>query len=281
MRRLCIALGLLLVGVFPSTADTYLVVKVSAADYEYVFAQYLQNKSLRFENLRGPDDRRRVTIQNFDRKVMYDLDPSSRKYVERGGSPSFILSLALLLTRPPRVEHTGKTVNIYYETIDTGERKEFFGRTAKHLVIHERHVAEPGACQGSYQTEKNGWYVSRIDPLPATTITGSIVTGSFAIASNRQTLVLAPAMARQFNCSDTVVRHGDPTSPGIAVRETSDSITREILELSNAPLDKRLFEPPSGFEKVEALPGQEAISASQRMKWELAQLGQAIESWFD
>jgi hypothetical protein len=46
-------------------------------------------------------------------------------------------------------------------------------------------------------------------------------------------------------------------------------------------LDKKLFEVPSGFGKVDSLPGQSAMSASQRLAWEWAQLERAFNSWFE
>ncbi|MDQ2711247.1 MAG: hypothetical protein M3Y24_03245 [Acidobacteriota bacterium] len=58
-------------------------------------------------------------------------------------------------------------------------------------------------------------------------------------------------------------------------------MTREVLELSNDPLDKSLFEIPSGFKKVDALPGSPAMSWSQQLAMEWAQLERAFESWFD
>ncbi|MDQ2711248.1 MAG: hypothetical protein M3Y24_03250 [Acidobacteriota bacterium] len=164
MRALCIAA--MLVGPFTALrADTHSVIKTTVAGHETVFTQYMQGMNMRTEDLSDDVARRRVTIYNFERKARYALDLESREYVEwHAQSPDLILCLAQRIARPPRIRESGKVVNIYYETIDTGEQKQFFGRTAKHLLMRERHVAEPGACEHTYQTEKDGWYIPRAKP---------------------------------------------------------------------------------------------------------------------
>lgn len=250
---------LLILCSIPMFADTYKVTKITMNGQESILAEYLQGKSYRVES-QSQTGTRAVSIQTFEPRAMYELDPESRKYTETRYEPDFILVLAQRIARPPRVIETGKTVNIYYETIDTGERKQFFGQTAKHLVIRERHAAEPNACELSFQTEKDGWYIPRN-----------------GIREVTHKLVFSNGV----DCRDTVVKHGDPTPPGIAVLETDGRVTREVLELSTAPLDRSLFEVPSGFEKVDALPGRPAqMSSSQRLAWEWAQLERAFQSWF-
>jgi hypothetical protein len=261
---------LLILCSIPMFADTYKVTKITMYGQETILAEYLQGKNYRVES-QNQAGTRAVSIQTFDTsgppslpaiqpKAMYELDLESRKYTEIRYEPDFILVLAKRIARPPRVLETGKTVNIYYETVDTGERKQFFGQTAKHLVIRERHAAEPNACEASFQTEKDGWYIPKN-----------------GIREMAYKIVISNGVV----CRDIVVKHGDPTPPGIAVLETDGRVAREVLELSTAPLDRSLFEVPSGFEKVDALPGRPAqMSSSQRRAWEWAQLEQAFQSWF-
>jgi len=58
-------------------------------------------------------------------------------------------------------------------------------------------------------------------------------------------------------------------------------MSREILEMSDDPLDKSLFEVPSGFRKVDALPGQPSMTWSERLEMEWRALEQAFESRFE
>jgi hypothetical protein len=265
MRTFAVALLLVLLTI-PSRADTRAVIKTTFAGQETIYAQYVQGKNMRTEDLSPDGSRRPVTIWNWEQKTMYQLDLQSEEYVERGPHDAdWILSVAGWIARPPRIHESGKIVNIYFETIDTGERREFFGRSAKHLLVRERHVAEPGACDQTRATEKDGWYIPRVNtdteaaPYLLVSYTG-FITGM---------------------CHDTLVKHGVQSLPGFPVLETDGSITREILEFSNDALDKSLFQVPSGFKKVDALPGYPSTTWFERLENDWRVLVGAFESRFE
>ncbi|MBV9082636.1 MAG: hypothetical protein JOZ62_08175 [Acidobacteriaceae bacterium] len=263
----------------PLGADTRKLTKTTINGQEYVSAFYTQGHKLRTEYSSQNPLHERVTIQDSDRNVTYLLDPESRKYVESGPQTSdLILSLAQWIARPPRIRESGKTVNVYYEVVDTGERQQFFGKTAKHLRVRTRQVAEPGACQGSYTAEKDGWYLPGSE-RPARRIFAAYL--GFSIMPANQAFAYFDVVGSAYPCRDNIVIHGSPASPGLAVRETSRDVTVEVLEFSDAPLDSSLFQVPPGFQKVDALPGQRAMSWSERLEMEWAQLERAFESWFD
>ncbi len=263
MRSLCVAVLLVAPLALPVAADTREVIKTTVAGHETVFAEYIQGKNMRTEDLTPHGSRRRIMIQNFERKTIYELDPQSREYVElRPRSSDWLVLLAEWIARPPRTRESGKVVNIYYETVDTGERKQFFGHTAEHLLMRERHVAEPGACDFSHQIERDGWYIPRNERGAPRVSYGYVLHGGI-------------------ECRDTVVNHGHPSVSGVPVLETDGPVTREILELSNDPLDAGLFDLPVGFRKVDALPGYRPMSWSERLDMEWGQLERAFESWFE
>jgi len=265
MRTLAVALLLVLLTV-PSGADTHTVTKTTFAGHEMIYAQYVQGKNMRTEDL-GPDGSRRpVTIWDSGQKTMYLLDLQSQEYVEQSAhSADWIVLLAQWISRPPAIRESGKVVNIYHETIDTGERREFLGRTASHFLLRERHVAEPGACDWTHETEKDGWY---IPAAKAGTAARPYLLGSYA--GSIKTM-----------CHDTVVNHGVPSLPGFPVLETDGSMTREVLEFSHDPLDKSLFEVPNSFRKVDALPGYPSVTWFQRLENDWRQLERAFESRFE
>jgi hypothetical protein len=209
----------------------------------------------RREEYIGDGDSPQIVSISLDRKATYQLDLKSRQYVEYRITESH--------GRPIPTYESGKTVDLYFETTDTGETREFFGRVAKHLVMRERRVAEPGACgMGSQTVDTDGWYIPTGD------------TGT-----RRGYLVMGMISRDGRMCHDKLVFHEHPASPGLAVVETRDGVKKEILELSSAPLDKSLFEVPSGFEKVDSLPGQQGMTWLQRLEWYLQQLERAFESW--
>ncbi len=122
-----------------------------------------------------------------------------------------------------------------------------------------------GRCDYTHQNEKDGWYIP----------------GEIGDASGSYHLAAYLGFGNGGICRDTVVRHGDPSPPGMSVRETDGSVTRDVLELSNGTLDSSLFEVPVGFKKVEALPGYRAVTLSERLGMEWTLLERAFESWFD
>lgn len=242
-------------------ADTREVVRITANGHETTYAQYLQGDKIRTENLEKNSPRPSVTVENPARRATYILDPSSRRYIEQPWYTDWIRPLTQWIARPTRVRESGKRVDIYYETIDTGERQQVFGRTARHLLLRERHVAEPGACERTREIDKDGWYLPWRE-------------------SGKARLVFYLGFAG-YRCQDIVIKHGNPRPPGFAIRETTDSITREVLEFSDDPLDESLFEVPSGFQKVDRLPGYQPASWYAQWQWEWTELERAIDSWFE
>jgi hypothetical protein len=105
---------------------------------------------------------RRALIQNRDLGYQFDIDLESRVYTafelheyRRPGSFT------------PKVEShepSGRTVHVRTETIDTGERKEMFGYTARRVTIRTTYRYSPDDDAGSLDSEADGWY---IDPPAA------------------------------------------------------------------------------------------------------------------
>jgi hypothetical protein len=61
---------------------------------------------------------------------------------------------------------TGPEIVIERATVDTGERKNLFGRVARHLILHERHKDAGAIGLPDTETEIDGWYVDS-DLLPS------------------------------------------------------------------------------------------------------------------
>src|SRR5712692_380340 len=84
---------------------------------------------------------RTVTIYQCDRRRVIDLDLDAREYatykLNRQGFPTH--------AKPYKVEPSGGTLTVTIETIDTGERKEVFGYTARHIITHQKQVPGPTA----------------------------------------------------------------------------------------------------------------------------------------
>lgn len=158
---------------------------------------------------------------------------------------------------------SGGTLEIWIENIDTGERKEIFGHTARHIITKEKRVAGPGACSRGSESETDGWYIdSSIMPewrQPKKTGSGVVVA-----------LVTAAGNDNCLNKMDTISVHRSGVEPGLPVKVSttlksemtrSDGSQRgivstwgsEVVELKEGPLDPALFEVPSDFHRVDSL----------------------------
>lgn len=149
-------------------------------------------------------------------------------------------------------------MNVFCDVVDTGERQQLLGQTAKHLKITQRHVAEPGACQASYDTQEDGWFV----PAPAKYATGRIELGS--------------------KCADKVIYHGSPAAIGFPVIQSQGNVSTQILELSHERLDPWWFAMPAGFSRVDRLAEMPPkFTWTQALESDWTQLKYAVSTWFD
>jgi len=166
---------------------------------------------------------------------------------------------------------SGPVIVIDIETVDTGERRTMFGHTARHLITTERRHPEPGASANQSESRSDGWYIDA-DSLPAEKRGGFVDV--LAIGGR-------PPLIR--------VNRTGPAAPGLALwlKKTSISsvpneqrheseLTVEVTELFEGQLDRALFEPPPGFQRVVSLPGNYPLPWSQKMRlrWEW------LQDWF-
>jgi hypothetical protein len=211
--------------------------------------------------------------------VKYDLDFDAKIYTkETFRRPPGLESIPPLA--PPPIGHiefglrvghepppSSKTTDVYMETIDMGERKEFFGKTAHHLILRTRIVPQAGACEKSRTVQREGWYI----PVEA--------PHSFVETSSG----IGPGAPK--SCVDKYQIHG--RFPFLHTMAETDEFgnKREILEISHAPLDPKLFEPPPGFKLIDRFPRtrksyEPHITLDQRIAFEINSMVREITSWF-
>jgi hypothetical protein len=140
-------------------------------------------------------------------------------------------------------------------TVDTGERKQMFGYTARHVVTTEKRTPLEGATQAPQQGVTDGWYTDldsslscdpprrgntfgmlialprgkdERPPFPAFKFVGQRETG-FALATTQRTII------------------SSPDGPG---SESLQAHEMRVTNLSSASLPLALFEIPGGFHEV-------------------------------
>ena len=236
----------------PATAgDLKIVTRQTVNGRAYTTTQYFSASSLRFQTDSGSDNveghhlativhHGDTTSQNFQ------LDLDAREYTtyetdKRG--------IALNAKSYPARPSEGR-MDIWIESKDTGERRQMFGHTARHIITTEKRVPGAGSSCTASETETDGWYVD-YSILPEwrrpTGHTINLVVGG--------------------NCRDKIEVHRSGVETGFALERKDTSIYRgtdgsqpvtsvsvmEVVEFSEGPLDPALFEPPSDFRRVNEL----------------------------
>lgn len=144
--------------------------------------------------------------------------------------------------QPSPAPQRGGVVNVTSTITDTGERKEMFGFTARHIKTSIVKTASPDACDKDQKIETDGWYID--------------FQYSFDCSNSPQKYV-PPPVRPQPGCKDEIRTKTIGTAKlGFPVLVTTTmympdgrtaSLTQEVLELSREPLAASLFEIPEGY----------------------------------
>ncbi len=176
-------------------------------------------------------------------------------------------------TRP--AAQSGGTLHIDIDYVDTGERKEFFGHTARHIITKEKRVASPGACSKDSYSETDGWYID-----------SAVMPEWRQVKKNAFGVVIASVVSfgTDGKCADKMDRievRRTGTEPGFPVklnttlkseaprrdgspRALESNWGSEVVELKEGPLDPALFEIPGDYRRVESLRTWASAAAPQR-----------------
>ncbi len=187
-------------------------------------------------------------ITHCDTRVVYELDFNSRVYRK------------FPLDRFPDQEQLARAMakdqkDTKASSVDTGETRDFQGRTAKHLVTTIK-----GTGASAREEVVDGWYLDVPDPgCPPEYMrklhvhTEAIDKGD--IGYNRIHIpegVHAGFWYNWFLPAGFAVQLTSSSPAGLATQSTSNSVRpveRKTVEFSEDPLDPSLFVVPAGFKK--------------------------------
>ncbi len=149
----------------------------------------------------------------------------------------------------------GGVVTMTINTVDTGERKEMFGFTARHLKQTMMSQSSPDACQQqNMKIERDGWYINL----------------EYGLNCGSERPPQTGRMTAPQGCRDRYqFKHTGPSNLGYPLIETTTiygtdgsamtTMTKEVVELSRQPLDAAIFDVPAGY--TEAKSQQEMYAA--------------------
>jgi hypothetical protein len=250
-RRLMNSVSLLL-ALFCSAsivlADVKITTKSTAGGQSITSTTYIKGGRQRTEGMGY------TSIYQCDLKRMIQINDKTRSYFiaplgEAAGSKGANTQKSGGQTR------RGGVVTYTTSIIDTGERKELFGLTARHLKTKTVIVASEGACSPmNMEMEADGWYID----LPGMSCsTDASAAPQFPVD--------------QADCVDEVRFKTEGTAkPGYPVMTTTkmkfnagadspgmniptSSSTQEVVDVSTVALDAALFDIPAGYREVKSM----------------------------
>jgi hypothetical protein len=211
----------------------------------------------------APQDQRTgvmITRCDWQRQVVLDLE--QRAYTSRpiDWRPSALQGLLMWLTY--RRAEPRRTPNLLIETttVDTGERKRVFGRTARRVVTTRKQVPLPAGVAESDEMTMDGWYVDldadmSCEPRRKGARLHAVAVGTSSgqplpVITFKDVGTLEDGYAVELTTTwplRSVRLQPDPTA-----RLQPDLTTHRIVtEWSTGPLEPELFEIPKGFRPAE------------------------------
>lgn len=184
--------------------------------------------------------------------VTYDARPYPPPRITEAGAR------ALGLRTTPNYRTVEPTLRIETNYKDTGERKDFFGLTARHIIITTRQIPQQGGRRLPRTEVRDGWYInppvtsceqqhaieSKDDPViyPNYTIEyiETVKTGDVP----DPTVGWLPAEERQID------RQTVRLSDGSTKEVVSGGHEQHIKNIEEVPMDPALFGPPAFYRTV-------------------------------
>jgi len=166
------------------------------------------------------------------------------------------------------------TLRIETTTVDTGERKEFFGHTARHVIITRKQIPLERSHSEPQETVTDGWY---IDLDPQVSCDRKLSKGKRAHGylgagnkpAEKPEFVDIGESETGFPVQSVMVSKGTYTLPDGATKQTNSKTETLVTQLELGSLDPGLFEIPPGFKQVRQIERNPRVSAfSTQDFWE-------------
>lgn len=181
-----------------------------------------------------------ATVEQCDRQQTIQLNDGKKLYfVQSFANSSDATNNSSSQISPSTISNQkGGTVTLVYEVTDTGERKNMFGLTARHIKTVMTMQASPDACtKDDMRMETDGWYVD----LP-----------QFSCPLQPPTAPMT--RPQRSGCQDKMIvkqigggKIGFPLILTQTFGDTGFSQTIETVEFSSATLDATLFDVPKDY----------------------------------
>jgi len=231
-----------------AAADVKIKTRQTVSGQSYENTTYIKGKRSRAENMGGA----MISITQCDLRRNIQLSPATRTYMINEFAQAVQAATASAKTSPEAkqdvkaVVQSGGRVTTTITIKDTGERKQMFGYTARHLIITMETVSSPDSCSPTNsKMQMDGWYVD----------------AEFALDCDFGYQASANPSGKKGGCQDRYEikqigagKRGYPLYEKMTMFDESGkesfSTVSEVIELSKATLEASLFEIPADYRQV-------------------------------
>lgn len=247
MKNLFLFAILFSISVFSTNifADTKVKIRQTMSGQSYENTTYIKGKRQRAEQNMGGTQM--VTITQCDLKRSLQIMPVSQTYMVDSWESAQNVP-ASTTTKTVSVPTTkGGVVTTIVNIKDTGERKQMFGYTARHLIITMETQSSPDACQKTKsKMETDGWYIDATFALDCETERYANYGTNYKNGGGCQD---------KFEMKQNGTgKRGYPVYEKMTMFDESGKETfstiNEVLEFSKATLEDSLFDVPAGYREV-------------------------------
>jgi hypothetical protein len=224
-------------------ADVKIKSKQTMSGQSYENTTYIKGKRQRSESMNGM----MINLTQCDLRRGVQMNSQTKTYVVNAfDQVAQSTTPSTATTDKNGVVQAGGRVTTTITTKDTGERKQMFGFTARHLIITMETVSSPDACnKTNTKMQTDGWYIDAEFVLDCDY--GYQNYGSYG--------------SKAGGCKDKyemktigTAKRGYPVYEKMTMIDESGketmSIVNEVIELSKATLEAALFEVPADYREV-------------------------------
>ena len=247
--RTVIAIGCLMSMSVIASADTKIKSRQTSGDQTYENTSYIKGKRQRSETSGG----QMIVIQQCDLRRNIQIMPAAKMYMiqpydepSTSTSPSTAPNTGAATSQPGAVKKGGVVTSIV-TTKDTGERKQMFGYTARHIITTMEMKSSPDACSTvDTKMQIDGWYIDAAFALDCDMGRGyaGYKPKAGGGCQDRYETKQIGAARKGYPVWEKTTMFGPNGAE-------SFSSTNEVVEFSQATLDPSLFDVPEGYRQVE------------------------------
>jgi hypothetical protein len=188
------------------------------------------------------------------------------------------------LSRPQKIDSAAPTVRIETTTVDTGERKELFGRSARHVITTWTQTPLAGSHAEPQETVTDGWYID-LDTSITCDVLRSGGKGSHAYlrsgpAREKYDFVDKGNAETGFAVERKIKSRRTLTTSDGTKTETAYTSELKVTDFTEGGFDPALFEIPPGFQKVDDINRNPPLTLAERWFYTQAWLRAVARSVF-